>query len=140
MEFHFVRLTPTKGFFTLIDPVGKTRTLCFKTTDVADRYVSYISNFRSRNGVWPNLDMTQKLTITRQAIVKKRTPENVAKYMEVVCLDRDDVDELGRAHGMSFFYVQDFATDGHGVTFRGQEIDAIPDPDDFVKCLELLIR
>lgn len=140
MEFHFVRITPTKGFFTLIDPVGKTRTLCFKTNDVAERYVDYMSNFRARNGTWPKLDMTQKLTVVRPATMKKRTPEDVARFMDITCMDREELDELGRVHGMSFFYVIDFATDGFGVNFKGQEIDAIPDPVDFTKNLELLIE
>jgi hypothetical protein len=140
MQFHFVRIIHTKGYFTLIDPVGKTRTLCFQTDGVADKYVKYMSKFRSVNGVWPKLDMTQKLSVVRPVKMKKRTPEDVERFMDVTCLNREELDDLGRVHGMSFFYVIDFATDGLGVNFQGQEIDAIPDPSDFTKNLELLIE
>lgn len=139
MEFHFVIMKPTRGYMTLTDPSGKTRSLCFKTSIVAEKYVNYTSNFRAKHGVWPNLDMTQELTIVKSRPVKKRSPEEVSKFMEVVCMSKDDLDVLGRVNGMSFFYVIDFETNGYALNFKGQEIDGFPDQDDYTNNLKLRI-
>jgi hypothetical protein len=125
---------------TLIDPVGKTRSICFKTADVALKYVDYTSNFRAKNGLWPNLDMTQEIKVVKPKKIKTRVPADVARFMEVVCLNREELDDLGRINGLSFFYVLDFETKGFAIELKGQEIDGFPDPKDFVNNLEILIR
>lgn len=139
MKFHFVRMKPTRGFMTLTDPTSKTRALCFKTPEVAEKYILYLSNFRSTNGVWPNLDMTQEISVIRKKVVKARTPEEISKFMEVVVLDRDELDDLGRVHGMSFLYVIDFDTNGLAISFKGQEIDGFANPEDYANNLELRV-
>lgn len=145
VTFHFIRMKPTKGFITMTDPKDKTRAMCFKNRETAQRYMEYLSRFRSRTGRWPNLNMRESVSfVKRPEKIRYRSPEDVLRFMEIVDYDRDRLDDIARHTNLSFVYIVDFEntdTDEKGnMIFKAQEIDSYVDINLYTQNLELNLK
>ena|SRR6056300_906388 len=145
VTFHFIRMKPTKGFITMTDPKDKTRAMCFKNRETAQRYMEYLSRFRSRTGRWPNLNMRESVSfLKRPEKIRYRSPEDVLRFMEIVDYDRDRLDDIARHTNLSFVYIVDFEntdTDEKGnMIFKAQEIDSYVDINLYTQNLELNLK
>jgi hypothetical protein len=138
-------MKPTKGFITMTDPKDKTRAMCFKNRETAQRYMEYLSRFRSRTGRWPNLNMRESVSfVKRPEKIRYRSPEDVLRFMEIVDYDRDRLDDIARHTNLSFVYIVDFEntdTDEKGnMIFKAQEIDSYVDINLYTQNLELNLK
>lgn len=145
VTFHFIRMKPTKGFITMTDPKDKTRAMCFQNRETAQRYVEYLSRFRSRTGRWPNLNMRESVSfVKRPEKIRYRTPEDVQRFMEIVEYDRERLDDIARYTNLSFVYIVDFENtddDEKGnMIFKAREIDSYVDIDLYTQNLELNLK
>lgn len=145
VTFHFIRMKPTKGFITMTDPKDKTRAMCFQTRETAQRYMDYLSRFRSRTGRWPNLNMRESVSfVKRPEKIRYRPPEDVLRFMEIVEYDRERLDDIARYTNLSFVYIVDFENtddDEKGnMIFKAREIDSYVDIDLYTQNLELNLK
>ena len=126
-------MKPTKTFLSLIDPNRKSRFICFGDTKTADTFVNYITHFRSKHGHWPNMDMSNRVaTVMSKTGFKKRTPEELKKYLSLESFDYENIEEMAKRTNISFICVTNFAylPDGREtqlVSFSGQEWDGEAD-------------
>jgi len=120
------------------------RYMCFSSRQTAVDAVQYISLFRSRNGVFPVLDVSEgksKVKVPRK--FKKRTVQDISRFFEVDTYDRDDLDTMARTTNSHFLYVHkfNFKNDSEmNVSFSGQEVDAYVDQDEYVALLEYNLK
>lgn len=145
VTFHFIRMKPTKGFITMTDPKDKTRAMCFQNRETAQRYMDYLSRFRSRTGRWPNLNMRESVSfVKRPEKIRYRPPEDVLRFMEIVEYDRERLDDIARYTNLSFVYIVDFENtddDEKGnMIFKAREIDSYVDIDLYTQNLELNLK
>lgn len=143
MEFHFVRIQ-RGGYSMITDPRQTPRIICFKTPECANKYVGYLTMYRSKFGLWPSINLGQPVTKVRvNPEFKKRTPDEVMKYVFTEVRDREDLDKMSRTTGLSFFYCHDFVYDENmfmTVNLRGQEIDGVADHSLYIDRLESNIK
>jgi hypothetical protein len=143
-KFHFIKFKPSGAFLTMKDKTHQVRYMCFSSRQTAVDAVEYISLFRSRNGTFPQLDMSETLTkINVSRKFKKREVADVARFFEIETHDRDDLDNMARATNSHFLYVHKFQYDTDAkmnVSFSGQEVDAYVDPRDYIDCLEYNLK
>lgn len=143
--FHAIQFKVTKGFVTMTDPDDKPRMLTFKDKEVADKYMTYVTRFRHRHGVFPTLDLTKKNVFIRSNDKKKIIPEeNIRRQMRVVDLFESDLDSIALKSGMSFFYVHTFMYSPSSlletVSVRGQNIDGVEDTEILRQHLEMRLK
>ena len=133
MEYHFIRMKPTKTYLSVVDPNSKSRFVCFGEKRIANTFMDYVINFRSQHGYWPNIDMSNKFSkIQSKTGVKKRTPDELQKYLDLDTFGYDDIDEMAKSTNISFICITNFAylPDGNEkqiVSFSGQEWDGEAD-------------
>lgn len=143
-QFHFIKFKPSGAMLTMKDHTDQMRYMCFSSRQTAVDAVEYISLFRSRNGVFPVLDMTEakaKVKVPRR--FKKRTVEDISRFFEIDTRDRDDLDIMARATNSHFLYVHKFKYNKDremNVSFSGQEVDAYVDPEEYVAFLEFNLK
>ena len=129
MEFHFIRMKTNNGYVTVVDPKKKPRMMCFKNKVDAHKCVRHISYFRSKYGVWPNMDLSDPNTkIISPVKFKTRTPDQIAAYMDIETLYMDDLERLSLSANASLMYCYAFEALPEGdnflsLSFSGQEID-----------------
>jgi hypothetical protein len=58
MDFHFIKLNYNGTYLSLVDPNMKPRFVCFAEKSVTNKCIDYMADFRSRNRIWPSLDMS----------------------------------------------------------------------------------
>ena len=144
--YHFIQMKPTKTYLTLVDPSKKTRFICFSNKNIADAFVDYVTHFRSKHGYWPNMDMSNRFaTVRSKTNVKKRTPEELKKYLGYELIDYDNIDDMARRTNISFLCVTNFAfiPDGNEqqiVSFSGQEWDGEADEVAYRDLLEFNLK
>lgn len=143
-QFHFIKFKPSGAFLTMKDHADQMRYMCFSSRQTAVDAVEYISLFRSRNGVFPVLDMTQeKAKVRVPRTFKKRPVSDVSRFFDIETHDRDDLDTMARATNSHFLYVHKFKYDDDremNVTFSGQEVDAYVDPKEYAAFLEYNLK
>jgi len=129
MEFHFIRMKPNNGYVTIVDPKKKPRMMCFKNKLDARKCVRHIAYFRSKYGVWPNMDLSDPDTKINSPIkFKKRKPSEIARYMDIETLYMEDLERLSLSANASLMYCYSFEalpeSDSFlSLSFSGQEID-----------------
>ena len=131
MEFHFVKLNVNGTYLSLVDPSHKPRYICFQDMLLADKCLDYVSMFRSKHGVWPSFNMSRKRRKLESVSIKKRTPEQVKRYLEIETYDFKTIDMIATRSNVSFYNVLRFDTTEFGniesVDMSGQEMDATVD-------------
>ena len=145
MNFHFIRMKPNNGYITIIDPKKKPRMMCFKEKKDARTCIEQISAFRSKYGIWPNMDLSDPDTkINSPTKFKKRTPKDIASYMEIESLSIADLQLVSMSANASLMYCysfDDLRKNNNSLTlsFSGQEIDLEVDDEVYRAKLELLL-
>lgn len=141
LDFYFVGLRMHR-YPIIIDPTNKLRYACFKTEESAKDCVEYLANFRSKNGNWPQLDLYRTSLIERNFNAKKRTPEEIKKYMTINRKEFGDLYISGANSGVSYFYIHNFEyeEDFTKVYIQGQAIDGSPDLIMFRKRLDYRLK
>lgn len=144
MMFHFIKFKPSGAFLTMTDHSHQVRYMCFSSRQTAVDAVEYISLFRSRNGVFPVLDMSEEKTkIKVPPKFKKRQIGEISRFFEVETHDREDLDLMARTTNSHFLYVHKFKYDQDkemNVSFSGQEVDAYVDTKDYIEWLEYNLK
>jgi hypothetical protein len=144
--YHFIQMKPTKTYLSIVDPQKKARFICFGDTKTADTFVNYVTHFRSKHGHWPNMDMSNRIaTVMSKAGFKKRTPEELKKYLSLESFDYEDIEEMAKRTNISFICVTNFAylPDGREtqlVSFSGQEWDGEADERLYRELLEYNLK
>ena len=139
-------MKPTKTYLSIVDPQKKARFICFGDTKTADTFVNYVTHFRSKHGHWPNMDMSNRIaTVMSKAGFKKRTPEELKKYLSLESFDYENIEEMAKRTNISFICVTNFAylPDGHEtqlVSFSGQEWDGEADERLYRELLEYNLK
>ena len=131
MEFHFVKLNVNGTYLSLVDPSHKPRYICFQDMLLAEKCLDYVSMFRSKHGVWPSFNMSRKRRKLESVSIKKRTPEQVKRYLNIDTYDFKTIDMIATRSNVSFYNVLRFDTTEFGniesVDMSGQEMDATVD-------------
>jgi hypothetical protein len=139
-------MKPTKTYLSIVDPQKKARFICFGDTKTADTFVNYVTHFRSKHGHWPNMDMSNRVaTVMSKTGFKKRTPEELKKYLSLESFDYENIEEMAKRTNISFICVTNFAylPDGHEtqlVSFSGQEWDGEADERLYRELLEYNLK
>ena len=139
-------MKPTKTYLSIVDPQKKARFICFGDTKTADTFVNYVTHFRSKHGHWPNMDMSNRVaTVMSKTGFKKRTPEELKKYLSLESFDYENIEEMAKRTNISFICVTNFAylPDGHEtqlVSFSGQEWDGEADERLYRELLEFNLK
>jgi len=145
MEFHLLQMKTSRGFLTSTDPKEKVRIMAFKQKATANEAVAYVSKFKSATGRWPTFQFGNKPIHVPPRRKNERiweTPEQVGLLLEIVTLERDDLDVLAREYNLSFVYIEKFTPSSENfenvesVNMRCQEIDGYVDEDRFIERLE----
>jgi|TARA_R110000823_G_scaffold314218_2_gene442985 hypothetical protein len=131
MGFHFVKLNVNGTYLSLVDPSYKPRYICFQDMLLAEKCLDYVSMFRSKHGVWPSFNMSRKRRKLESVSIKKRTPEQVKRYLNIDTYDFKTIDMIATRSNVSFYNVLRFDTTEFGniesVDMSGQEMDATVD-------------
>lgn len=142
LTFHFIKFKPTGAVLTMTDRSQRVRYMCFSSRETAVSCVEYISLFRSKNGVFPVLDMTTDFTkLNLPTKFKKRTVGDVSRFFLLDTVDRGALDLMARSTNANFMYVHKFKFDAENLknlSFTGQEVDAYVDIDEYVANLEIM--
>ena len=139
-------MKPTKTYLSIVDPQKKSRFVCFSDTNTADTFINYVTNFRSKHGHWPNMDMSNRIASIRSGVgIKKRTPDELKKYLSIETFDYDNIEEMAKRTNVSFICVTNFAyiPDGNEtqlVSFSGQEWDGEADEVMYRDLLEFNLK
>ena len=129
MKFYFVGIVKG-GYTTIIDPDGKPRIVCFSKKNIAKECVNYMSEYRSSYGVWPDMNLEKPVSrINPDKNSKKRTPENIRKYIFMEQKVKSQLDEMSTGTGVSYFYCHNFhyKDDLLRISISGQKIDGHAD-------------
>ena len=129
MKFYFVGIVKG-GYTTIIDPDGKPRIVCFSKKNIAKECVNYMSEYRSSYGVWPDMNLEKPVSrINPDKNAKKRTPENIRKYIFMEQKVKSQLDEMSTGTGVSYFYCHNFhyKDDLLRISISGQKIDGHAD-------------
>lgn len=139
MEYQFIKFY-RGGYVTIIDPNLKPRILCFGNDIQTQKCISYLSNYRSKFGRWPHIDLSKKLhKIEISEKIKKRTPDEVALYINPVMKSENDLSELSLLTGVSYFHCIDFNYDCDNFSkllMKGREFDGVVDEVNYINRLE----
>ncbi len=145
MEFHFIKLNVNGTYLSLVDPMEKSRLICFSDKKKARECVDYVSMFRSKHGVWPYFDMSKRrLKLESKTGVKLRTPEHIKMYIDVETYDLGTIDIIASRTNTSFYCILHFETEDLGntesISMSGQEMDADVDEQSYRDLLELSLK
>jgi hypothetical protein len=144
--YHLIQMKPTKTYLSLVDPNKKTRFVCFQDRETADTFVDYVTNFRSKHGFWPNMDMSNRYARVRSKTgIKKRTPEELKDYLSLESFDYENIEDMASRTNVSFICVTSFAYVPDGieqqiVSFSGQEWDGEADDVAYRDLLEFNLK
>jgi hypothetical protein len=93
---------------------------------MAKECIDYMSKYRSSYGVWPDMNLENPVSrINPDKDVKKRTPENIRKYIFTEQKVKSQLDEMSTGTGVSYFYCHHFEynDDLLRISISGQKID-----------------
>ena len=141
LDFYFVSLKK-HGHPIIIDPNNKLRYACFQSREPAKNCIEYISDYRSKTGKWPKLDLYRPTVVEYDANVKKRTRDEIKEYLTISRKKFEDIYTAGAKTGVSYFYIHnfDYEDDFSKVYMRGQVIDGTPDLVMFRKRLDCRLK
>ncbi len=125
MKFHFIGILKG-GYTTIIDPDGTPRIICFSKKNTAKECIDYMTKYRSSYGVWPDMNLENPVSrINPDKNAKKRTPENIRKYIFTEQKVKSQLDEMSTGTGVSYFYCHHFEynDDLLRISISGQKID-----------------
>lgn len=146
MQFHFVKLTHTGTYLTMVDPKEKPRFVCFAEKATADKYVNYASEFRAKTRIWPCLDMsrdTRKLEMATEVSVPYGRPEQIKRYLELESFDFGSLDKIATRTNVSYFCVTEFDVvynnaNSETMNLSGREMDGEANPGEYTEWLTSL--
>jgi hypothetical protein len=139
-------MKPTQTYLSIVDPNKKSRFVCFPEKKTANTFVDYVTCFRSKHGHWPLIDMSNKVTTIRSKVgFKKRTPEELKKFLELHTFEYDNIEEMSKRTNVSFICVSSFAYIPDGVeqqviSFSGQEWNGSADDIAYRDLLEFNLK
>jgi hypothetical protein len=125
MKFHFIGILKG-GYTTIIDPDGTPRIICFSKKNTAKECIDYMTKYRSSYGVWPDMNLENPVSrINSDENRKKRTPENIRKYIFTEQKVKSQLDEMSTGTGVSYFYCHyfEYNDDLLRISISGQKID-----------------
>ena len=125
MKFHFIGILKG-GYTTIIDPDGTPRIICFSKKNTAKECIDYMTKYRSSYGVWPDMNLENPVSrINPDKNAKKRTSENIRKYIFTEQKVKSQLDEMSTGTGVSYFYCHHFEynDDLLRISISGQKID-----------------
>ena len=142
--YNFIKLTPTNAYATIIDKNNSSRYMCFKDPASANKCVSHICSYRSKHGHWPTFDLSEERHRIEPTLnVKKRKPEELRKYFDIVALDEEEFNDMCRTHHVSIFYCHAFDIQplfsGYHLHMEAEEIDSVTDIDEYKNQLNQVI-
>lgn len=147
MDFHFIKLNYNGTYLTLVDPNLKPRYVCFADTLMANKCIDYMADFRSRNRIWPSLDMSmdnRKITTGEKIMFPYGTPRIIRRSLEIESLDFNTIDKIASKSNISFYCILNFnvifGDDTESISMSGQEMDGIADPDDFGEWMDFSLK
>ena len=146
MTYHLIQMKPTKTYLSIVDPNKKSRFVCFSDTKTANVFIDYVTLFRSKHGHWPSMDMSNSVTVIRsKSLIKKRTQEELKKYLDLQNFDYDKIDKMAKCTNVSFICVTNFLYMPNGneqqlVSFSGQEWDGEADELSYRDLLEFNLK
>jgi len=139
MEYQFIKFF-RGGYATITDPNLKPRIICFDSDIESQKCISYLSNYRSKFGRWPHVDLSKKFhKIELTETFKQRTPDEVALYINPVVKTENELSELSLSTGVSYFHCVEFDYDGENFSkllMKGREFDGIVDNVYYINRLE----
>jgi len=125
MKFHFIGILKG-GYTTIIDPDGTPRIICFSKKNTAKECIDYMTKYRSSYGVWPDMNLENPVSrINPDKNRKKRTYENIRKYIFLEQKVKSQLDEMSTGTGVSYFYCHyfEYNDDLLRISITGQKID-----------------
>lgn len=148
MEFHFVKLTHTGAYLSMVDPKMKPRMVCFSQKGTAKNFVNYAADFRARTRVWPSLDLsrdTRKLEAGEQVTVPYGTPKQIKRFLEIETYDLESIEKLAIQTNVSFFCITEFdvvynSNDSETMNFSGQEFNGEANFKDFGDWMDISLE
>ena len=148
MQFHFVKLTHTRTYLSMVDPKQKPRFVCFSEREVGKEYINYAADSRARNRIWPCLDMSserRKLEVGTKVSIPYGRPEQIKRFLEIESFDFGSLDKIATTTNVSFYCIQDFDVSYNGgdsetVRMSGQEMDGKGDPKDFGDWMDFSLK
>ena len=139
MEYRFIKFF-RGGYATITDPNLKPRIICFDSEVQTQKCISYLSNYRSKFGRWPHVDLSKKFhKIELNETFKKRTPDEVALYINPVVKTENELSELSLSTGVSYFHCIEFDFDDDNLStllMKGREFDGMVDNVYYINRLE----
>lgn len=139
-------MKPTRTYLSVIDPTKKSRFVCFDNKKTAGVFVDYMTTFRSKHGIWPDMDMSNRVrTVKARQCFKPRTPEELKHFLSIETFDFENIEEMAKRTNISFICVTNFAylPDGNEhqvISFSGQEWDGEADEDAYRDLLEFNLK
>lgn len=130
--YHFLRFR--SGYLTVTPPNSSPRYMCFKNRSDAKICKSYVAGFRAKYGQWPNMDMNSEYSQIKMSAKKKRSPEQVEKFLDIETHEEIDMFMEGILYCHSFGVIHENST-RFMMTFSGQEVDFTPEPLDYIDSL-----
>ena len=146
MQFHFVKLTHTGTYLTMVDPKEKPRFVCFAEKGTADKFGNYASEFRAKTRIWPSLDMsrdTRKLEMAPEVSVPYGRPEQIKRFLELETFDFGSLDKIATRTNISYFCITDFNVvynnaNSETMNLSGREMDGEANPGEYTEWLTSL--
>tara|TARA_B100000287_G_scaffold328071_1_gene312541 strand:- start:1462 stop:1935 length:474 start_codon:yes stop_codon:yes gene_type:complete len=141
-KFHFIGIT-RGGYATITDPEGKPRMICFSKRETARKCISYISEYRSTYGVWPDTNLQVPVArINPDPLAKKRTPEEIKKYIYLEEKVKSQLNEMSAGTGLCYFYCHtfDYKDDLLRITMSGQKIEGEADDGYYKSRLNIRLK
>ena len=142
MKFYFIGILKG-GYTTITDPDGKPRIICFSKKSSAKECVNYMSKYRSNYGVWPDMNLENPVSrINPDKTIKKRTYEDIRKYIFTEQKVKSQLDEMSTRSGVSYFYCHyfDYNNDLLRISLTGQKIDGEIDDNYYKTCLDTRLK
>lgn len=144
MNAHFVRFRHNNKILTVTTPDEKTKLICFKEKNNAEMCKKFVSNYRSKFGTWPHLDLTRDSKEIRlpKLKIKNRTPEEVEKFLKIDDMQVGDMLVVGSSHNVEFMYCHTFDcniidNDNINIAFSGQHIAPEVDHENYINYITL---
>lgn len=141
-NYCFLRLKTTTKLITIIDSESKPRYICFSTVKEAAKFRTYYSQYRSKYGNFPSLDLSVQTRYIKSVSQKKyRNPLQIENLFNIEVLDQDDIDKLSQRQYLGLFHCIEFNLSQIGtqndIIMRAQNIDCYK-PDEYKYVQNLL--
>lgn len=132
MNYNFISIKPRGNLLTIIDPAKVPRYMCFTEKIDAIHCISYVSNFRSKHGYFPVINLSnsqEKHEIIPQ--VKYRDPTDIAKFLSIETFEYEEIDRMCSMTNINLFCVHGFSYhyNNHNqmnVVLSAQNLDSVP--------------